>query len=77
MSTDKEKSQQEFAKDELEEDRNIWRTDTTDLEDDSVMERNALEIARDADRLAWIALWISVFAVVISVVSAAIGLSWQ
>ncbi len=77
MSTDKEKSQQEFAKDELEEDRNIWRTSTTDSQVGIVKERNALEIAEGADRLAWVAMWISIVAVVISVTSAAITLSLQ
>ena len=75
MSIDKEISQQEFAKNEQEDDRNIWRTDTTVLGDETVIERNPFEIAQGADRLAWIAMWVSVVAVVISVVSAAISLS--
>ncbi len=72
MSSDKEKSRQESAK---EEDRNIWRTDTTVSDDITVIERNALEIAEGAVRLAWAALWVSVIAVVISIAGTLVGLS--
>lgn len=74
MSIDKEISQQVIAKNEQEDDTNIWRTDTTVLEDETVLRRDTLEIAQDANRLVWAAMWVSVFAVVISVVNAAIVL---
>lgn len=77
MSIDEEESPEELAKDKQDKDRNIWRTNTTDSQDGIVKERNALEIAQGADRLAWVAMWISIVAVVISVTSAAITLSLQ
>ena len=51
--------------------------DTPDLEGDTVkdLQRNSLDIAQEANRLAWVAIWVSVIAVVISVVSALAGLS--
>ncbi len=77
MSIDEEGSPEELAKDKQDKDRNIWRTNTTDSQDDIVKKRNALETAQGADRLAWVAMWISIVAVVISVTSAAISLSLQ
>ena len=46
---DEDKYIQEIAEDE---NKNIWRTDVTDLTPDTVIERNPFEIARDADRVA-------------------------
>jgi len=42
---------------------------------DTVVEENPQEIAKNAKSLAWSALWVSIVAMVISIVSAAINLS--
>ncbi len=42
---------------------------------DTVVEVNPLEIAKNAKGLAWFAMWVSIVAMVISIVSAAINLS--
>jgi len=75
MSNDKEKLQRETDKDEWEEETNILNADTSDLEDNTVEQRNPFEAVREAKHLASVALFVSVAAVVISVVSVAISLS--
>ena len=75
MSNDKEKLQRETDKDEWEEETNILNADTSDLEDNTVEQRNPFEAVREANHLAWVAIWVSVIAVVISVVSAMVSLS--
>jgi len=42
---------------------------------DTVVEENPQEIAKNAKSLAWFAMWVSIVAMVISIVSAAINLS--
>ena len=75
MSTDKENSPRKIVKDEQQEDRNIWRTDITASGDIPTIKSNAYEIAQEAVRLAWAAIWVSVIAVVISVASTIVNLS--
>ena len=72
MPIDEDNFVQEIAEDQH---GNIWRTDTTVLGVDTVIERNSFEIATDADRLAWVAIWVSGVVLVGSMVSAAISLS--
>jgi len=67
--------QRETDKDEWEEETNILNADTSDLEDNTVEQRNPFEAVREANHLAWVALFVSVVAVVTSVVSVAISLS--
>jgi len=70
MSSDKENAQRETVKDEWEEETNILSVDAPVLEGDTVIEENTFEAAQEANRLAWVAIWVSVVAVVISIVSA-------
>jgi len=42
---------------------------------DTVVEEKPLEIAKNAKGLAWFAMWVSIVAIVISIVSVAINLS--
>ena len=75
MSNDKEELQRDTAKDEREEETNILSADTLVLEDNTLEQRNPFEAVREANRLAWVAIWISIVAVVISAVSAMVSLS--
>ncbi len=75
MSSDKENAQQEIAKDEWKEETHILSAVIAVSEDDTVIEENTFEAAQEANRLARIAIWVSVIAVVISAVSAATSLS--
>ncbi len=75
MSNDKENAQPEIAKDEWEEETNILSTDTPVLEGDTVIEGNMFDAAQEANRLASVAIWVSVVAVVISVVRLLEGLT--
>ena len=75
MSVDEDKTPPETTTGEREEDSGIWNTATTVLNDDIVIEKNPLEIAKDANGLAWFAMWVSIVAMVISIVSAVINLS--
>ena len=74
MSVDENKTVPETTTGEGEEGSGIWHTATTVLDDDTVIEKNPLEIAKDASGLAWFAMWISIVAMVISIASAAINL---
>lgn len=74
MSVDENKTVREATTGDGEEVSSIWNTATTVLDDDTVIEKNPLEIAKDASGLAWFAMWISIVAMVISIVSAAINL---
>jgi hypothetical protein len=74
MSVDEDKTVPKTVTAEGEEDSGIWNTATTVLDDDAVIEKNPLEIAKDASGLAWFAMWVSIVAMVISIVSAAINL---
>ncbi len=74
MSVDEDKILPENATGEREEDSGIWSTATAVMGDDTAIERGPLEIARAANRLAWIAIWVAVVAVVISVASAVFSL---
>ena len=75
MSVDEDNNLPEIATLERKEDSGIWNTATTVLNDDFVIEKNPLEIAKDASGLAWFAMWVSVVAIVISIASVAINLS--
>lgn len=75
MSIDQKASPDDLPNKKQAEDRNIWHTNSTDSQDDFSMERKAIDIAQGADRLAWVALWLSVLAVVISVAGGAIALT--
>jgi len=74
MSVDENKTVREATTGAGEEDSGIWNTATTVLDDDTVIEKNPLEIAKDANGLAWFAMWVSIAAMVISIVSVAINL---
>jgi hypothetical protein len=74
MSVDEDKTVPKTVTAEGKEDSGIWNTATTVLDDDAVIEKNPLEIAKDASGLAWFAMWVSIVAMVISIVSAAINL---
>ena len=74
MSDDEDKTVPETTTGEREEDSGIWNSATTILDDEIVIEKNPLEIAKDASGLAWFAMWVSIVAMVISIVSATINL---
>jgi hypothetical protein len=74
MTVDEDKTVPETTTGGGEENSGIWNTATTVLDDDTVIEKNPLEIAKDASGLPWFAMWVSIVAVVISIVSAAINL---
>jgi hypothetical protein len=74
MSVDEDKTLPETTTGQRGEDSGIWNTATAVLDDDIVIEKNPLEIAKDANGLAWFAMWVSIVAMVISIVSAAIHL---
>jgi hypothetical protein len=75
MSVDEDNDLPEIPTLKRKEDSGIWNTATMVLDDDAVIEKNPLEIAKDASGLAWFAMWVSVVAIVISIASAAINLS--
>lgn len=75
MSVDEDMNLAEKAMAQREGDSAIRRTSKAVLDDDTVIETNPIEIAKDASGLAWVAMWISVVAVVIAIGSAAISLS--
>jgi hypothetical protein len=75
MSFDEDNNLPEIPTLKRKEDSGIWNTATMVLDDDAVIEKNPLEIAKDASGLAWFAMWVSVVAIVISIASAAINLS--
>ena len=69
MSSDKENAQREIAKGEWKGETHILSAVITVSEDDTVIEENTFKAAQEANRLAWIAIWVSVVAVVISAIS--------
>ena len=74
MFVDEDKALPKTTMGERGEDSGIWNTATTVLDDDIVIEKNPLEIAKDANGLAWFAMWVSIVAIVISIASVAIHL---
>jgi len=76
MSVNEDKSQLETQAGERENDSGIWSTATTILDDDTIIELNPLEIAKDAKGMAWFAMWVSVVALAISIACIVINLSF-